>query len=65
MRLAVRVECEGEAHSNIHIDNCGLCAPSWGHYYACPDCGQKLARGRRCVHPTCDSYNRRFDLPEE
>lgn len=24
------VECTGEAHSNPHIDNCGLCSPRWG-----------------------------------
>ena len=22
--------CQGNAHSNAHIDNCGLCAPRWG-----------------------------------
>jgi hypothetical protein len=22
--------CEGEAHSNPHIDHCGACAPRWG-----------------------------------
>lgn len=22
--------CPGEAHSNAHIDHCGLCAPRWG-----------------------------------
>lgn len=22
--------CEGEAHSNAHIDNCMRCAPRWG-----------------------------------
>lgn len=24
------VTCPGEAHENMHIDNCGLCAPRWG-----------------------------------
>lgn len=23
------VPCHGEAHSNPHIDNCGICAPLW------------------------------------
>ena len=23
-------ECNGEAHSNAMIDNCGRCAPRWG-----------------------------------
>jgi hypothetical protein len=22
--------CNGEAHSNPHIDNCGVCMPRWG-----------------------------------
>lgn len=22
--------CNGEAHSNPHIDNCGVCMPNWG-----------------------------------
>ena len=24
------VPCDGEAHSNPFIDNCGVCAPRWG-----------------------------------
>lgn len=24
------MRCQGEAHSNSFIDNCGLCAPNWG-----------------------------------
>lgn len=24
------VPCDGPAHSNAHIDHCGLCAPKWG-----------------------------------
>lgn len=24
------VRCPGEAHSNAHIDHCGICAPRWG-----------------------------------
>lgn len=24
------VPCDGEAHSNPHIDNCARCAPRWG-----------------------------------
>ena len=23
--------CDGEAHSNAHIDNCVTCAPRWGY----------------------------------
>ena len=28
----VEVKCNGEAHSNPFIDNCGICMPHWGHY---------------------------------
>jgi hypothetical protein len=24
------VPCTGAAHSNVYIDNCGVCAPRWG-----------------------------------
>jgi hypothetical protein len=24
------VPCDGAAHSNAHVDNCGRCAPRWG-----------------------------------
>jgi hypothetical protein len=23
--------CDGAAHSNVHIDNCGVCMPRWGY----------------------------------
>lgn len=29
--LAPLVQCHGEAHSNLHIDNCMACAPRWGY----------------------------------
>lgn len=25
-------KCNGEAHSNPYIDNCGVCMPFWGSY---------------------------------
>lgn len=28
--LQVPFPCNGEAHSNPHIDNCGVCMPRWG-----------------------------------
>jgi hypothetical protein len=28
--LAVPHPCPGEAHSNPHVDHCGLCSPGWG-----------------------------------
>lgn len=29
-KLEVPRKCEGEAHSNPFIDNCGCCMPRWG-----------------------------------
>lgn len=26
-------QCNGEAHSNPHIDNCSVCMPNWGVVY--------------------------------
>jgi hypothetical protein len=28
--LAVPHPCSGEAHSNHHVDTCGMCSPNWG-----------------------------------
>lgn len=28
--LEVPRRCTGEAHSNPHVDNCGVCMPRWG-----------------------------------
>jgi hypothetical protein len=28
--IPLLAECSGEAHTNPHIDNCGVCAPRWG-----------------------------------
>jgi len=28
--LEVPQKCNGEAHSNPHIDNCSVCCPNWG-----------------------------------
>jgi|SRR5579884_809895 len=28
--LEVPTKCNGEAHSNAFIDNCGVCMPNWG-----------------------------------
>lgn len=36
------VECDGEAHSNPHIDNCLRCAPRWG-WIEIPEQYQTLA----------------------
>lgn len=29
-RLRATEDCDGAAHSNPWIDNCGICAPFWG-----------------------------------
>lgn len=28
--LEVPHTCPGDAHSNPHVDNCGICMPNWG-----------------------------------
>lgn len=28
--IELPTECNGEAHSNPHADNCGVCMPDWG-----------------------------------
>ncbi len=28
--LEIPRPCNGEAHSNPHVDNCGVCMPNWG-----------------------------------
>jgi len=28
--LSVPRVCNGEAHSNPHVDHCGVCMPNWG-----------------------------------
>ena len=38
----VKVECNGEAHSNPHIDHCMVCLPFWGEY---PEAVKKDAPG--------------------
>jgi hypothetical protein len=34
------IPCDGHAHSNAHIDNCGRCAPRWGWLMVPADCGR-------------------------
>lgn len=39
MKDARMTQCIGAAHSNAHIDNCGMClGHSWGKYFSCPEC---------------------------
>jgi hypothetical protein len=54
MKRAIWVKCNGEAHSNPHIDHCGVCMPFWGEYPKCPDCGRKIVKGiKRGKCPGC------------
>ena len=36
--------CDGEAHSNTHIDNCSTCAPSWGVKVRLEETGERPSR---------------------
>jgi hypothetical protein len=58
MKNAIWRKCNGEAHSNPHIDHCGVCMPWWGVYPLCPYCGTALRRGgtskARCKH--CNKF---------
>lgn len=60
VRHASKQKCEGEAHSNVYIDNCMLCSPNWGEYYACPACLHKLSKKGECRIEDCLSYGERF-----
>lgn len=68
MRQALRWDCDGEAHSNVHIDNCMQCAPHWGYYYVCPSCTGKLDSSKTgyfgtCRNGDCLSGGERFTIP--
>lgn len=62
-RTAAYQRCEGEAHSNAHIDNCMQCAPHWGYWYACPSCTMKLDGKNSCRNPDCLSVGEIFRVP--
>ena len=67
MRAAVWVVCPGDAHSNPHIDNCRGCAPRWGRFPGCPDCGDRVKessaiRAGRCVNPECTCFREVFEV---
>lgn len=67
MRFAVKQTCEGEAHSNAHIDNCMMCAPYWGYYFICPSCTGKLDSSKTgyfgiCRNGDCLSAGDRFQI---
>ena len=50
--------CDGEAHSNGHIDNCGACAPRWGAIPTCPECGTRLAWSQSRKTGSCIGHGR-------
>jgi hypothetical protein len=64
-RLAVKVPCHGEAHSNVHIDNCTVCAPHWGHFYCCPSCTATLDHKGICRNQECLHVEERFLFRED
>ena len=63
MKKAIWQVCNGDAHSNPHIDHCGVCMPHWGEYPTCPYCGKKL--GATGVSKTmCRGCKRYVDMTE-
>lgn len=44
----VWIKCNGEAHSNPYIDNCGICMPFWGDYPICPNDKTRLNEKGYC-----------------
>jgi hypothetical protein len=52
MKQAIWVKCNGEAHTNPHIDHCPVCAPHWGEYPTCPYCGSTRL-GNRAIRAKC------------
>jgi len=62
-REAIWKKCNGEAHSNFHIDHCMVCLPWWMWYPTCSQCGRKLS-----TNFTCRPCHRRYahtDQPRE
>ena len=44
-KIANVVACTGDAHSNVHIDNCMICLwHNWGKIYTCPTCESPLKK---------------------
>lgn len=60
MKKAIYVQCTGEAHSNLYIDNCASCMPYWERYPTCPDDGTKLLESGYCR-----KCKRRFELTKK
>lgn len=56
-REVVWKKCDGEAHSNFHIDHCMLCAPYWLWVPTCPDCGRMLKETTPAGTPEVNRYS--------
>lgn len=54
--LAIWIKCNGEAHTNPFIDNCGICMPYWEEYPTCPMCNRKIINSRTGWCKTCKKY---------
>jgi hypothetical protein len=51
---AIIKKCDGEAHGNPYIDNCGICMPFWEYYPLCPKDHAKLNETGYC--PLCKKF---------
>lgn len=58
---AIWVKCNGEAHSNPHIDHCGVCMPYWGEYPKCPYCGSTKL-GNKSLKTKCKKCGKMVDM---
>jgi hypothetical protein len=50
------VPCWGEAHHNVHIDYCLICAPRWGWAevaIVCDVCSRPVGGDGRCPDEKC------------
>jgi hypothetical protein len=57
MKQAIWIKCNGEAHTNPHIDHCAVCMPYWGEFPKCPYCGgTRLGNG--AIKTKCKSCGR-------
>jgi len=62
MKQARFVKCNGEAHRNPFIDHCMACAPFWGEYPVCPECGGSLIISDSQKTGSCRKCFRRWSL---
>lgn len=62
MKNAIWRKCNGEAHSNPHIDHCGVCMPWWGEYPLCPYCGTSPRRNSGGEKARCRGCGKYFTM---